>query len=165
MCSSDLADLAGPMTFQGTGVIPEKGLYDTVYNWNVKIEMANGINLVFKPGGDRTRFIGTDGWIDIRRGGISASSPEILKIQLGPKDVRLLESPNHYQNFVDAVRTRGATVSPLDHAVRSDIISHISDIAVRTKRKITWDPRKEVIVGDADASKMLHRDMRAPWTI
>jgi glucose-fructose oxidoreductase len=31
------ADLAGPMTFEGTGEIPTKGLYDTVYNWDVKV--------------------------------------------------------------------------------------------------------------------------------
>jgi hypothetical protein len=36
---------------------------------------------------------------------------------------------------------------------------------VRTGRKITWDPKKEEIVGDAEASKMLHRDMRPPWTL
>jgi hypothetical protein len=53
----------------------------------------------------------------------------------------------------------------LDQAVRSDTISQLCDIAVRTKRKITWDPKQTTIVGDAEAAKMMHREMRAPWTI
>ena len=34
------ADLAGPMTVEGTGEIPAKGLYDTVYNWDMKIQIG-----------------------------------------------------------------------------------------------------------------------------
>ena len=29
--------------------------------------------------------------------------------------------------------------------------------------KIKWDPTKEVIVGDAEASKLLTRGYRSPW--
>lgn len=159
------ADLAGPMTFEGKGVIPDKGLYDTVYHWDVKIQMANGINMTFKPGGDYTRFVGTEGWVGISRGGIRAEPKGLLDTKLGPKDVRLLVSTNHYQNFVDAVKSRGTTVSNLADAVRSDIISHMSDIAIRLQRKITWDPAKEIIAGDDEASKMLSRPMRAPWKL
>ena len=49
--------------------------------------------------------------------------------------------------------------------MRSDTISQLCDIAVRTKRKITWDPKTTTIVGDAEAAKMMHRDMRTPWTL
>ena len=38
--------------------------------------------------------------------------------------------------------------------MRSDIISQLCDIAVRTKRKITWDPKTLKIVGDDEAAKM-----------
>ena len=44
---------------------------------------------------------------------------------------------------MDAVKTRSATVSPLTDAVRTDLISHMCDIAVRLDRKITWDPKTE----------------------
>ena len=159
------ADLVGPMTFESTGTIPDKGLYDTVYHWDVKIQMAGGVTMTFKPGGDNTKFIGPDGWIAISRGGIKAEPKSLLETKLVDKDVRLINSMNHYQNFIDAVKSRGATVSPLADAVRSDIISHMSDIAIRLKKKITWDPKKEVIVGDEEASKMLTRPMRAPWTL
>ena len=62
-------------------------------------------------------------------------------------------------------KSREQCVSPIRDSVRSDIISHMSDIAIRLKRKITWDPQKEQIVGDTEATKMLSRPLRAPWTI
>ena len=158
-------DIAGPWTCEGTGVIPTEGLYDTVYNWDIKFQMAGGVEMTFKPGGDSTKFIGPEGWVRIWRGGIDAEPKSLLKEKIGPNDVHLVNSPRQDQNFIDSVKSRRKAVSPVDHAVRSDIISLICDIAVRTGRKITWDPKKEVIVGDAEASKMLHRDMRAPWTL
>ena len=159
------ADLAGPMEFEGTGEIPKQGLYDTVFNWDIKVKMADGVKMTFLPGGDSTKFIGPDGWVQIRRSGIDAEPKSLLESKIGPDEVHLIESPRQDQNFVDAVKSRQPAVSPVDHAVRSDIISHMSDIAVRTGRKITWDPGKNEIVGDAEASRMLSRPMRAPWTL
>ena len=43
------ADIAGPMTVQGTGKIPTEGLYDTVYDWDMQIEMGDGVKMTFKP--------------------------------------------------------------------------------------------------------------------
>jgi len=159
------ADVAGPMTVEGTGVIPTEGLYDTVYNWDVRFQMAGGVKMTFLPGGDSTKFIGPEGWVRIWRGGIDAEPKSLLKSKIGPNDVHLVESNNHYQNFVDGVKSRKAPVSTLDHAVRSDIISHLSNIAVRTKRRIAWDPKKGTIVGDEEAARLMHRDLRAPWTL
>jgi hypothetical protein len=159
------ADLAGPMVFEGTGEIPTEGLYDTVFHWDVNVEMAEGVKLKFTPGGDSTKFIGPDGWVRIWRGGIDAEPKSLLDSKIGPDEVHLIDSPRHDQNFVDAVKSRRQGISNLDDAVRSDIISHLSDIAVRTGRKITWDPAKNQIAGDAEASKMLSRPMRAPWTL
>jgi hypothetical protein len=159
------ADTKGPITVEGTGKIPTEGLYDTVYNWDMKLQLGDGVEMTFKPGGDSTKFIGEGGWIDIRRGGITASDPELLKIKLGPNDVHLLESPNHYQNYIDSVKSRKLAVSHLADAVRSDLLSHLCNIAVRVKRKITWDPKQQTVVGDAEAVKLMRRDYQAPWAI
>ena len=159
------ADLAGPYTVEGTGVIPTSGLYDTVYNWDMKLEMAGGVKMTFKPGGDSTKFIGTEGWVRIWRGGIDAQPKSLLKLKSGPGDVHLMKSPNHYQNFVDAIKSRQQPVSNLTDAVRSDTISHLSNIAVRTGRKITWDPKQQTIIGDAEAARLMHRELESPWTL
>ncbi len=159
------ADLAGPMTVEGTGVIPDKGLYDCVFHWDMKLHMADGVEMTFKPGGDSTKFIGPEGWVEVRRSGIDAEPKSLLKSKLGSGDVHLIESRNHCRNFIDAVKARRDGVSTLADAVRSDIISHLCDIAVRLNRKVRWDPTKEEILGDAEASKLLHRPMRQPWTL
>ena len=159
------SDLAGPWTVEGTGKIPDTGLYDTVYDWDMKFAFAGGVTMSFKPGSDSTKFVGTEGWIEITRQQWDAQPKSLLNERPGARDVHLLKSTNHYQNFADAVKSRGSTVSPLADAVRSDLISHMCDIAVRLDRKITWDPKKEEIVGDSQATGMIHRPMRSPWTL
>jgi hypothetical protein len=56
-------------------------------------------------------------------------------------------------------------VNPLESAIRSDTISHLSDIAIRVGRPLRWNPETETISGDAEASKRLDRPMRSPWTM
>jgi glucose-fructose oxidoreductase len=162
------SDQAGPITVEGTGVIPTEGLYNNVMNWDMKVQFADGVKMTFKPGGDSTKFIGSDGWVRVWRqypGGIDAEPKSLLTSKIGPNDVHLIESPGHAQNFIDSVKSRKPPVSPLDQAVRSDIISQLCDIAVRTKRKITWDNKTASIVGDDEAAKMASRSMRKPWTL
>jgi hypothetical protein len=158
------ADLSGPVVVEGTGVIPTDGLYDTVYNWDMKIQLGD-VKMTFKPGSDSTKFIGPEGWIEIRRNGIDAEPKSLLTSKLGPGDVQLIESRRHDQNFIDAIQSRQQPVSNVVDAARSDVISQLCDIAVRTGRKVTWDPKAEQIVGDPEAAKMASRPMRTPWTL
>lgn len=165
------ADLSGPVTVEGTGEIPKEGLYDTVIHWDVKIRLGD-VKMTFKPGGDSTKFIGDKGWVRISRGDIDAEPKSLLTSKLGPNDTRLSEgdanlpkNSRHDENFIAAVKLRKPAVSPIDHAVRSDVISLLSDIAIRTGRKITWDPRKETIAGDPDAARLMARPMREPWKL
>ena len=61
--------------------------------------------------------------------------------------------------------SRSDPASPIESAVQSDFMSHLGDIAIRTKSTIKWDPKKEVIIGNPAASRMLTRAMRAPWKL
>jgi hypothetical protein len=54
-------------------------------------------------------------------------------------------------------------VGNIESSVRSDLVSHLTDICSRVGRPIRWDPVKETIVGDDVACKMMSRPMRAPW--
>lgn len=49
--------------------------------------------------------------------------------------------------------------------IRSDTISHLSNIAARTGRKLSFDPVKEIIVGDDKANALLNRPMRGAYEI
>lgn len=163
------ADLSGPVVVQGTGTIPTEGLYDTVVNWDMKIKLG-AVDLVFRPGSDRTKFIGENGWIQVCRDGNQtlASEPSWLQTKIDPAQCQLLVSQSHEGNFIQAIKRSDpqAAVSNLKDAVRSDIISQLCDIAVRTGEKITWDPLKQQLVGASQpAQNLLQREMRAPWTL
>jgi predicted dehydrogenase len=157
------SDLAGPFTVAGTGKIPTEGLYDTVYDWDMTLEMHDGVTITFKPGPNSTKFIGPKGWIEVTRAKTTADPASLLEEVMDDDARRLRVSAHHQQNFLDGVRERVDGVSNLEDAVRSDIISLLCDIAVRCDRKITWDPEKRTILDDAEAAERMHRDMRAPW--
>jgi len=167
-----------PIEYEGTGAIPTEGLFNTITTWDMWCLYANGVKMRFmsddvaKPIIERyhpkfishgTTFIGSKGWVSVDRQGIYADPPSLLKSKIGPNEIHLYESNNHRENFIDCVKSGSATVSPLEAAIRSDTISHLCNIVVRTGRKIKWDPVKEMIIGDEGASRMLTRAMRSPW--
>ena len=102
------ADLVGPITVEGTGKIPTTGLYDTVFNWDLVIQTPE-VKMTFKPGGDSTKFIGPDGWVQVRRGGLEADPRRSWK-QRSPSRSSI-QSPHHAWNFVAAVKSRKPAVS------------------------------------------------------
>ncbi|MBL7038547.1 MAG: Gfo/Idh/MocA family oxidoreductase [Pirellulaceae bacterium] len=157
--------LAGQWEVEGTASIPETGRNNVVMKWDVNIGFANGVKMEFRPGPNYTQFTGTEGWIGISRGGIKADPPSLLEIKLKPDDVHLPESRNHGGNFIESVKNRQDAVSNIDDAVRSDVISHVSDIAIRMGRKIVWDPAKKEIIGDEQATRKLTRAYREPWRL
>ena len=54
----------------------------------------------------------------------------------------------------------------MEVAHRSITICHLGNIAMRLGREsLKWDPEKEQILGDEEASKMLTRPYRAPWKL
>ena len=79
------------------------------------------------------------------------------------RKVRLYESNNHYRNFLDCVKTRKPTITPVETAHHSAIPGHLGLISMLVGRKIKWDANKEKIIGDKEATKLLTRDYRRPW--
>ena len=99
------------------------------------------------------------------RGRLYASKESLRRVTMRPDEIQFHQSNCHARNFLDCVKTRAKTLNPIEGALRSDTISHLSDIVVRTGRKITWDPKKEKIIGDPDASRMLSRPIRQSWQV
>jgi predicted dehydrogenase len=161
-------ECTGPIEVEGWGRFPKDGLCDCAIAYNVRHTFANGVTMhltddVENPQG--IRFEGTEGWVFVNLGVIDANPKSILQTVFDPGEPRLYESKNHVENLLECVRTRKPTVCPIDQAVRSDTICHLSDIAMRLGRKLHWDPHGEQFVDDAPANRMLTRAMRAPWTV
>jgi len=170
--------LAGPIEIEGTGIFPNEGLCDTATYWNVKLNYTNGVTMNFvsnpppKEWSSRytkiidhgTAFEGTEGWVHVNRSEMNVSD-ESIKLSESSNDIKLYESINHARNFLDCVKSRAKPICPVEEAHQADIVCHISDIAIRVKRKLKWDMRKEMFIGDDSANRMLSRAMRSPWSL
>ena len=85
---------------------------------------------------------------------------------IGPEELRkvkLYESPGHQRNFLDCVKSRQPSITPVETAHHSAIPGHLGLIAMLVGRKINWDVAGEKIIGDPEASKLLLRAYRPPW--
>jgi len=160
-------DNTGPDSIEGVGQYPEDGLYDVPYAYSFKCKYANGVTLdISNTNRAGTKWIGENGWIWVDRGGIDSSDKNLLKPDaIGPNDIRLYRSTDHKQNFIDCVKSRQLTITPVETACRSISVGHLGELAMLLKRKIRWNPATEEIIGDAQASNMLGRSYREPWTL
>jgi predicted dehydrogenase len=160
-------ELTGPVAIEGRGVFPKEGLTNCLLTWDVRMSYANGVTMHYADNAkieQGIKFEGTDGWVFVRRGNYIEANPQsLLKSVIGPNEIHLTKSERHHRNFLDAVKTRGKTICPIEQAVRSDTLCHLNDIATRLGRKLRWDPEKEEFVNDSEANRMLNRAMRSPW--
>ena len=93
-----------------------------------------------------TAFEGTDGWVHVYRGGLVTRPEKLAEETLGPTDKPLPVSSSHQRNFIESVRSRKPAICPIEDAVIADTLCHLSDIATRVNRKLTWDPKQEQFV-------------------
>jgi predicted dehydrogenase len=73
----------------------------------------------------------------------------------------------HFQNFIDAVRSRDAESlnGPVETAHYSSGLAHLGNIAYRVGRQLEFDPATEKFAGDAEADAMLTRAYRTPYVV
>ena len=59
-----------------------------------------------------TRWVGEYGWVYVDRGRFETSPADLVNEVIGPNEVQLYKSTDHYQNFLDCVKTRTPTITP-----------------------------------------------------
>ncbi|MBI5768665.1 MAG: Gfo/Idh/MocA family oxidoreductase [Verrucomicrobia bacterium] len=86
---------------------------------------------------------------------------------VGEKDIELNAAPAtrlHMVDFLAAIATRGRPIADIEHghiSTASCILANLSmDLA---GRPLAYDPKKRVVTGDAEATRLLRREYRAPW--
>jgi len=112
-----------------------------------------------------TRWIGENGWVWVNRGGFESEPAQLVREVVGPNEARLIRSRDHYQNFLDSVRSRRLTITPAEVAHRSASVGHLGVIAIETGRTIRWDPTTETLIDDPAAERLLSRAYRRPYQI
>ena len=142
-------------------------LWNTATEFYFEALYANGVKLIVSnKERSGVTWEGSEGTVWANRGKHEANPKSILDSKIGPNEIHLYESSNHYRNFIDCVKSRKETAAPVETAHRSITICHLGNIAMRLGRaKLKWDSVQEQILDDAEAAKMLSRPYREPWKL
>lgn len=175
-------EYTGPIEVWGTAEFPKKGLWNVHGPFKTEGLYENGVHMLISdsyPNG--IRFEGTDGWIFVSRGegkatasdpvsaqaakALDASDPKIIQSVIGPNEIHLYESKEHHGNWLDCMKTRQQPIAPVEVGHRSCTTCLIHHIVMKLKRKVHWDPEKELFKNDDEANSMLSRPQRWPYVI
>jgi len=174
----------GNYSCEGKGMNWEAGVNNNILSWDLNYKYDNGLEVHFqsdeiainemmhhrsKKEGNGTTFYGSKGWISLSGSSAQSNIPAInTRLNDFPKNGRgwiSSEKNTMGMRFLAAIRGQEPELCPLDEAIISDTISHMGDIAIRTGRKVTWDPNIGEIVNDSEANKLYTRPMRAPYQL
>lgn len=123
---------------------------------------ASGVTMT-RDKADGVLFTGTKGQVETNRGRLRTMPEELKNQQIGPNEIHLYESKNHYVDWLDAIRNRSKPICDIETGCRSVTVCHLGNIAYKLGRPLKWDPQREAFVGDDDANRLLSRAMRSPW--
>jgi len=161
-------DVSGPQTIQATAKFHPDGWHDVSEECRITYTYADNVQMIvgqqqpdIKMG---TKFIGEQGWIYVNRGVLKASQPEILMTVLSANSPKLYVSNNHHANFLECVASREPSICDVAIGHRTATACHLGNLAIRTGKKLVWDAKKEILVGDDEIAAMVDRDYRSPWT-
>jgi predicted dehydrogenase len=174
-------ELTGPIEIEGRAEFPKTGLWNVHGPYHIEAKYATGVTMIIDNNfTNGVRFEGDGGWIFVSRGGakatasdpasaygkaLEASDPQILNSKTAPNEIHLYKSDDHHLNWLTSIQTRKPAVTTPEEAHRSTSACILGWIAMKLGRKLTWDPVKEVFIGDDQANSMRSRPERAPYGI
>jgi predicted dehydrogenase len=184
------ADRSGPIEVRPIQVdMPARtDMWNTATKYRTEAVYADGTVMIIAGGhadiASGTKWIGEKGFVWVNRGGAYETNidglGDIINKRQGDKVVqgralptlgddvikhRLYKTPGHWRNFLDCAKSRQPTVTPVETAHHSAIPGHLSLIALMLNRPIKWDPVKEEILNDPEATKLLGRPFRGDWKL
>ena len=177
-CGPD--DAIGPLEVTATAKFPPKtDVWNTATMYRVTCKYPNQVDFVIAGGppdiASGTKWIGESGWVHVDRGLFESSNPEWVKTHnAGKRHVeaaeekfafKLMASYDHCGQFINCVKSRKKTVTPVEIAHRSQTPGHLGYIASVVGRPLKWDAARQEITGDAEATQLMSRKFRAPWTL
>ena len=145
---------------------------------------ANGVRMIVSgdfPNG--IKFIGTEGWIFVSRGNetVTASDPRRQAERSAGARGERSEDPDvgdrRRTRFAfprapiitatgsTCIRSRQQPIAPVEVGHRACSACLLHHIAMKTKRKLYWDPIKERFRNDDEANAMLSRPQRFPYVM
>ncbi len=125
-----------------------------MWGW-VELRYADGLTLVIDSGEWGERY-NRKKERDVSENDLSLEDRQKL---------RQMPDPEPLLSFGEAVKTRKQAGGHAEAAHRTATLFHLANVAIRTGRKLKYDPVKEQIIGDEEANRLVYQPMRAPWRI
>jgi predicted dehydrogenase len=174
-------EYTGPVEIWGTAEFPASGLWNVHGKFLTHAIYANGITMDISgdfPNG--IKWIGTKGSLFVTRDEqasptaaagektniqpLVASDPKILDSVIGPDEIHLYTSSEQHANWLECIRTRKQPTAPVEIGHRACSTCLLHHIAMKTKRRLRWNPERERFDKDDEANAMLSRQQRSPYT-
>ncbi|HWB61101.1 MAG TPA: Gfo/Idh/MocA family oxidoreductase, partial [Chthoniobacteraceae bacterium] len=164
-------ELGGPKTIEAQAEFMHNDVWTVHTSYHVEMVYPDDVLVIldnkYEVG---ILFEGSEGSVFCTRGGakVNASDPNLpvdASDALRPSDPKILApfgadakrwapSPNHYFNWIDSILANTDPIAPVDQAARSLQACAAAWIAMKLKRKLTWDAARQVFVKDDKANAM-----------
>jgi predicted dehydrogenase len=69
----------------------------------------------------------------------------------------------HMKDFLACIASRGTPVASIEQGYMSTTACVLANLSMRLGRTLHWDHAKGVVIGDAEANRLLRRPYRSPW--
>jgi myo-inositol 2-dehydrogenase / D-chiro-inositol 1-dehydrogenase len=145
--------------------------YNVANRFKVDMKLANSNEVTLFSGSNELIISGDRGRIRVNRGSLTGRPVEELtdqeKVWLDEEVVKLYggEPRSHMGNFFDCVKSRQQPVSDVFSHAHSVNACHMANIAMLLDRTVKFDPEKYDFVDDQQASALMSRPVREPWTV
>ena len=144
-----------PVEFEDNGseFLPKGSLFTTASKTAFRARYANGIELTCETRkSSATKFIGTEGRLEVTLGGRVKTFPENLKDSvIGPGEIQLPRSnpareenvrkhidADHVRSFLDAVKSRKDPIEPVETGHSTASLCSLGNLAQILKTKFRW---------------------------
>jgi myo-inositol 2-dehydrogenase / D-chiro-inositol 1-dehydrogenase len=145
--------------------------YNVANRFKVDMKLANGNEVTLFSGSNELILTGDRGRIRVNRGSLTGRPIEEMtdqeKAWLDEEVVKLYggEPRSHMGNFFDCCKSRQQPVSDVFSHAHSVNACHMANIAMLLDRTVKFDPAKYDFVDDKQASGLMSRPVREPWTV
>jgi len=179
----------GPVEVEGKGEFPlgtegvlamlrgekpavEPNSYNVARAFDCNMTLPNGNTIRLYSGPNELIISGELGRIRVNRGDLTGKPIEDLseadKKWLDEEVVKLYKGRkpgSHMGNFFECVKDRSKPISDVWTHTNSVNACHMANIAMLLGRKVRWNPEKYDFVDDPQASALISRKQREPYTI
>ena len=115
-------------------------------------------------------FVCEKGTLFVDRNRFTADPPELAKNPPEPQRAEKWEGPGwqakyHIGDWLECIKTRKRPFADVEIGHRSISLCHLANIAREVGRRLRWDPKWEVFVGDEEANRLLDRPRRKGYEL